>query len=297
MAEIRKQLPGLVNSDVSQMFGIRYEAYKNALSSLSMSRLGITATVFICILGATAAGVALSHFLSNGHPSNETEEIISAAGSLVTSLTAFTIGYLIAGGKTTFDFSANELKALAAKAILLDGILVQYGPAAHVARVFLRQALTKTINLISVPPTTGKEALGDLRMEVLLDTILCLTPQNEKQCWLRTSALSLCSSITSSLSMAYVNLGTEIEPLLLIALVFWLSSIFLGFGFLVPLDPIALGGLFVAALAMTSAINLTLRFYAMPFEVFARIRIKPLGMALDQIANNLTEGLDESVRT
>ena len=167
----------------------------------------MTVTALICILGATAAGVALRHALSNGHPSSETEEIVSAAGSLIISLTAFTIGFLIAGAKSSFDFSANELKALAAKMILLNGILVEYGPPADVAREQLRQALIKTINLISLPPTSGSEALGDLRMSALLDTILCLTPENEKQSWLRTSALSFCNDITSSLSMAYVNLG------------------------------------------------------------------------------------------
>ena len=149
-------------------------------------------------------------------------------------------------------------RALAAKTILLDGILVKYGPPADVARKSLRQALIQTINLISAPPTTGNEALGDLRMGTLLDTILCLTPENEEQSWLRTSALSFCNDVAQSLSMAYVNLGTEIEPLLLIALILALG-IFIGFGFLVPLNPIALGALLVAALAMTSAIHLTLQ--------------------------------------
>ena len=266
------------------MFGNDHGPDKSALSTLSTSSLGVTVTAFTCILGATAAGVALSHVLSNGHPSSETEGIVSTAGSLIISLTAFTIGFLIAGAKSSFDFSANELKALAAKMILLNGILFEYGPPADVAREQLRQALIKTISLISLPPPSANEVLGDLRMGALLDTILCLTPDNEKQSWLRTSALSFCNDVTSSLSMAYVNLGTEIEPLLLIALIFWLSSIFLGFGFLAPLNPIALGALLVAALAMTSAINLTLQLYEMPFQVFARIRIKPLQMALDQIA-------------
>jgi len=268
--------------DESRAFGIDRGA--SAFSTLSMSRFGTTVAVFVCILGATAVGIVLSHVFSNGHHSSETEAIVSAAGGVVSSLTAFTIGFLISGAKATFDVSANELKALAAKTILLDGILVEYGSPADAVRDSLRQALVKTINLISLPPTTGSKAIGDLRMSVLLDTILCLTPENERQSWLRASALSFCSDMTASLSMAYVNLGTEIEPLLLIALIFWLSSIFLGFGFLVPLNPIALGGLLVAALAMTSAINLTLRLYEMPFEVFARIRIKPLRMALDQIA-------------
>lgn len=282
MAEFGKQLPVLRMRD--EMIGNDCGAYESAPSTLLTSRLGVTVTVLMCILGATAAGVALRNVLSNGHPSSETEGIVSAAGSLVSSLTAFTIGFLIAGAKASFDFSANELRALAAKTILLDGLLVKYGPPADVARKSLRQALTQTINLISAPPTTGNEALGDLRMGTVLDTILYLTPENDEQSWLRTSALSFCNDVAQSLSMAYVNLGTEIEPLLLIALIFWLSSIFLGFGFLVPLNPIALGALFVAALAMTSAINLTLRLYAMPFELFARTRIKPLQMALDQIA-------------
>lgn len=247
-----------------------------------LDRFRISAIVFGCIFGAAATGMLLGPILAT-HFDVGTQSLVNTATGLIVGLTAITIGLLIAGAKNAFDFGATELKAISARFLLLDGFLVQYGVATSAARESLRGAITEALRLLR--STKKVEVTAEFGMAGVFAAILSLTPQNEKEAWLKSSALSLCTEIAISHLNAFMNLSSELEPLLLIALVTWLSSIFLSFGLFAPHNLVAVITLLMTALLMTSAVFLTLELYAMPILTFAHLRTKPLQMTLDQIAN------------
>ena len=257
-------------------------AFEREPREIILDRFKISAIAFGCIFAAAVTGMALGPVLAS-HIDERTQTLVNTATSLVVGLTAFTIGLLIAGAKSAFDFGASELRAISARFLLLDGFLLEYGIAAKAARGSLRRAILEALRILQ--STEKIEMTAEFGMADVFTAIHSLAPHNEKEIWLKSSALSLCTEIALSHLQAFVNLSNEMEPLLLIALVVWLASIFLSFGLFAPHNLVAIATLLIAVLLMTSAIYMTLELYSMPILSFARLRSKPLQVAIDQIAS------------
>jgi hypothetical protein len=76
----------------------------------------------------TMLGAWISKRLPQHHLSTESKDAIKLATAVVGTLSALAIGFLVASAKTTFDDAESELKTSAARLVLLDRVLAQYGP-------------------------------------------------------------------------------------------------------------------------------------------------------------------------
>ena len=95
------------------------------------------------------------------------------------------LGLLVSSAKGTFDQVSNELTQVAAKTVLLDRALAQYGPETNEIRAGLKSNYTIVMEQL----TSGDEsqqanletAESFRRFERLQAMIRALTPQNDTQ--------------------------------------------------------------------------------------------------------------------
>ena len=64
---------------------------------------------------------------------------------VVATVTALVLGLLVSSAKSSFDTVGSEITQSAAKIILLDRTLANYGPATHDAREQLRHSVVAGI--------------------------------------------------------------------------------------------------------------------------------------------------------
>src|SRR5262245_13919188 len=104
-----------------------------------MTPLIFGAILFACMAGGALGGMRLRAWLPDHHIAKETEEVVKVTAGTVATLTALTLGLLIASAKTAFDTKEAELTQFAADLVLMDHRLSHYGPETKVARSLLRR--------------------------------------------------------------------------------------------------------------------------------------------------------------
>ncbi|HEY2758536.1 MAG TPA: hypothetical protein VGJ01_22715 [Pseudolabrys sp.] len=113
-----------------------------------MGALAIGGIVFVCVLGGALFGMYLEAVLPKQHLSDKSKEVIRVAMGMLATLSALVVGLLIASANTSFDTKSNEMRRVAANAIVLDRMLADYGPEAREARDLLRQAIMAKVRAI-----------------------------------------------------------------------------------------------------------------------------------------------------
>src|ERR1700693_994652 len=113
-----------------------------------MNALLISLLVFALILGGALVGVVVRPLLSAEHLHPDSKDVVKMATGLIGTLAALVLGLLIASAKTSFDQKTNQVRQMTATIILLDDLLMQYGPDATHLRNLLRQSLPPLANRI-----------------------------------------------------------------------------------------------------------------------------------------------------
>ena len=106
-----------------------------------MSPIAIGCIAFLCVFGAALAGLLLRSRLPDHHLAAESRDAIKLATAIIGTLSALALGLLIASAKRTFDEAGAERRTSAARVLLLDRVLAQYGPEAQPLRQALRKAV------------------------------------------------------------------------------------------------------------------------------------------------------------
>src|SRR5271167_976742 len=104
-----------------------------------MMNLLISLLVFGLIFGGALAGIAVRPLLSEDQLHPDTKDVVKLTAGLIGTLTALVLGLLIASAKTTFDQKTNRVREMTATFILLDDLLMQYGPEATSLRKLLAE--------------------------------------------------------------------------------------------------------------------------------------------------------------
>ena len=250
---------------------------------------GITAgwIVFVCVSCGALLGMLLRRILPEHHLNNESKDVLKLGMGLLATLAALVLGLLIASAKSQYDAQRDGLDQVAAKLILVDAGLAQYGPEAAGARDQFRRTVASGINHIwpldssrasslTAPDTTaGATAVYTLVQD--------LSPQNDTQRRLQSQALQLLQELgqTRWLLVAQQESGVIPVPFLII-LVFWLTVLFGGFGLLSPPNGTIVGVLFVCALSVSAAIFLILEL-GRPFEGTLQLSSAPMRHAVERI--------------
>lgn len=252
-----------------------------------MSALAVSVIVFLCVFGGTLVGMLLSRVLPEHHFSEDTKDVIKVAMAMVATLTALVLGLMIAAAKSSLDDKKTELRSTAARVLLLDRTLAEYGPEAKEARDLLKKMLTARINEIWLEENTEiaavEQAVGrDIGVETIQVMLLKLMPENDAQRWLQSTALQISSDLAAAHWTSFEQLQSTVDWPFLIVVVFWLAVIFASFGVFAPFNSSVTVALFLAALSVAGSIYLMLEM-DQPYSGPIKISSAPLRMALQQL--------------
>jgi hypothetical protein len=129
-----------------------------------MSAWAIGLIALVCAYAGALLGLELQRRLPEHHLSNESKDAVKVVAGLLATLSALVLGLLIASAKGSFDAVSNALKQSAAKVIVIDRLLGEYGPEAKAAREELKhQYAERAVRLF--PEGRGDHGLAKLAPE------------------------------------------------------------------------------------------------------------------------------------
>jgi len=108
----------------------------------------LSCAAFAVILCGIIGGMLLRNVLPGHHLAGETKDVVRLGTGLIATIGGLVLGPLIASAKSSFDTQSSQINVMTANIILLDRILVQYGPEAGEARELLRRSLPPLVERI-----------------------------------------------------------------------------------------------------------------------------------------------------
>jgi hypothetical protein len=252
-----------------------------------MSALAVGAIVFACVFSGALFGMFLGRILPEHHLSTAAKDVIKVAMAMVATLAALVLGLMIASAKSSLDDRTTELRSTAARVLLLDRTLAEYGPATQEARDLLKKIVAARIKEVWLEEhaaiADAEETIeSDVGVETIQAKLLKLTPQNDAQRWLQSTALQISSDIAAARWSSLEQIESSIQWPFLVVVVFWLAAIFASFGLFAPHTGSVTVALFVAALSVAGSIYLILEM-DQPYSGPIKISSAPLRTALEQL--------------
>ena len=246
----------------------------------------IAAIVFCCVFGGALLGMLLRAVVPQHHFSEASRDVIKLGIGLIATMAALVLGLVIATAKNSYDAQNEAVKHTAAKILLLERLLVDYGPETKEARDLLRRTVAERIDAVW-PEDRSKRARLDtpeaeLTTQGIEARILQLAPRNDVQRWLQSRALQISSEIMETRWLVVGGLGSSIPVPFLAVVVCWLTIIFGSFGLLAPRNPTVVAVLFVCALSVGGSIFLILEMDR-PFEGLMKVSSAPMRHALSHL--------------
>jgi hypothetical protein len=247
----------------------------------------ISLVVLVIVFCSAMLGMLVSRILPQNHLTDQTKSVVNLSTGVIGTLTALVLGLLIAAAASSFNTKNQEVILIAADVIRMDRLLRRYGPEADGLRDLLRRCTTMKIQDLFAEGTTKAPSLENpstvALLEELQDRLVAFDASNPNQRWLQSQALQLVSAIAGARWLLAEQSTIGIAVPLLALVVFWLSLLFLSFGLFAPRNATAILALFLCALAVAGAIEMTQELNV-PFRGIIRISSKPMKNALDEIS-------------
>lgn len=238
----------------------------------------------VCVLGGAFAGLALKAVLPGHHLREDSKEVVKLVTGLMATLSALVLGLLIASAKSSFDAVSDGLKQTAAKIIVVDRMLAQYGPGARDARDRLRNAYAARVDRLfppGAPAGAAADALkDDASMQQFAAKLRELRPADDDQRALKSRAEQTFQDLAQARWAGFEEAAATTPTAFLVVLVSWLAAMFLSFGLFAPRNGTVLAALAIGALAVSTAIVL-IEEMARPFDGLIAVSSAPLRDALE----------------
>ena len=103
-----------------------------------MSSIAAFLISFASILIGAAVGMGLKRFLPAEVLEGGSKEAIRLGAGFLSTLSALVIGLMIASAKNSYDTQNTNIRQLGANVVLVDQMLLKYGPETKTARALLR---------------------------------------------------------------------------------------------------------------------------------------------------------------
>lgn len=251
-----------------------------------MIPIEIALIMFACVFGGALIGMFIRAYIPEHHLSEGAKDVIKLGMGLIATMTALVLGLVIATAKSSYDTQADAVKHTAAKVLLLDRVLSNYGSETKEARNLLRRIIANRLEAIW-PEDRSQRARFDVPEAAFTDhemaaRILQLTPQNDTQRWLRSQALQIGTDIIETRWLVVGSLGSAIPVPFLVVVVFWLTIIFASFGLFAPRNATVIAVLFLCSVSVAGSIFLVLEM-DQPFEGLIQISSAPLRYTLSHL--------------
>ena len=249
-----------------------------------MIHLVIGLISFAAIFAGALIGLFARKSLPGHHLSSETQSAVTVSVAVLGTLSALVLGLMITAANSSFSARSDEVRELALQAIRMDRNLRRYGPEAAEARMALRTwAVAKLQQLFpdkEKSPVSSGTAI--LLLEKVQDAVVALTPQNERQRYLRTLCLTLSSTMIQARWKLEQRVGHSIPVPFLVLLIFWLAIVFASFGLFAPANPTVVVALFLCSVAVSGGIYL-IEELDKPLSGFIRVPPDPMRNAVIEI--------------
>ena len=150
-----------------------------------MTPIAIALIVFVCVFGGGLLGMFLRAVLPEHQLNDSTKDVVKLVTGSIATLTALVLGLLVGSAKNSAETMNEGVKASAAKIVLLDRVLAQYGPESKDVRESLQRSLATRVEQIFSKDESRHEVLKSAEatatMEGLQQRLRALSPQNDKQ--------------------------------------------------------------------------------------------------------------------
>ena len=245
----------------------------------------IASVVCACVVGGALLGLGLRAVLPEHHISEPSRQVVNVAIGLIATLSALVLGLLVASAKSSFDARNDEVKTSAAKLILLDRTLRQYGPETQPLRELVRKLTQRRIdhawgNVDAGGILTTPEDVTSA--EQVRTRLFALAPATDAQRWQLTRALAITAEVEQARWLSIEENRSSIPRPFLVVLVSWLTAIFASLGLFAPRNATVYAVLLVCALSVSTAIFLILEM-DQPYEGLLRISSAPLVNAVAEM--------------
>jgi hypothetical protein len=241
---------------------------------------------FVSILIGTAIGMVLKRSLRLDVLEAGSKEFMRLGAGFLATLAALVIGLMIASAKNTYDNQNTNIRQLGTNVVLVDQMLIKYGPEAKAARALLRETIPSTTARIWQENAGGN---GGGSTFVVSDTaerfynaVEDLKPANAEQ----TSLKSRITAITTELGRTRLLVFTQSENAIpvpfFIVLIFWLVAIFASFSLFAEPGPIVIASILVFAISVSSALFLIVDL-SHPFDGLMQISNHHLRAVLPKV--------------
>jgi hypothetical protein len=229
-------------------------------------------------------GLYLARLLPEHHLSADSRDVVKLVTGVVATLSALVLGLLIASAKNSFDTINSALKQSAAKVIVIDRLLAQYGPEAKGIREALRNTYAARVDELF----TASARDGGIRLvlreassgEEIGNRVRALVPATELQRGLQLRAVHLIGEVEQARWLGFEEAESRTPTAFLVVLVSWLAAMFAGFGLFAPRNATALAALAIGALAVSTAVFL-IEEMGRPLDGVIAIPSEPMRSALD----------------
>lgn len=247
-----------------------------------MNEVRIAAFVFICLTGASLGALFTYERLPAHQRQDDTHSVVRLIANIFVVMTSLVLGLMITSAKGKFDGVNRDVHGYATQLILLDRMLVLYGPEANDVRRRLATYAERAAN----GHWTAEGGLSDRTSERLIEDVgmgLRALPPGEG------AQLSVWNDIRDQyrkvleLRWGLVEQaeGSIPRPLVLM-LVAWLVLIFASFGFRAPRNAVIVTGFVAAAALIGGAIYLIVDMDS-PFQGPIQVSPAPLQRALAEM--------------
>ena len=225
-----------------------------------MSSLATAVMTLACVFGAALLGLLVRPVLPESHLSDASRDTVKLMTGLMATLSALVLGLLIASAKNSYDRINEVFLQTAAKVILLDRALAEYGPDTTEVRNRLRDDYATRINQLFPGKEIGtSEPLKrrPLAIEGIEVTLRALLPPTDAQRAHLTRALQLVDDMTRvGWLFTIEQTDSSLPAPMLVVLIAWLAAMFAGFGLLAPRNATTIVSLLIGALGVSTSIYL-----------------------------------------
>ena len=248
-----------------------------------MNELAISFVVYVCVMGGALTGIYLNRVLPPEHIKDETRQAVNIAVGVIATLAALVLGLMVASAKSSFDARSNDVREIAARIIILDRTLRDYGSETTDARNQLKTMIEARLEHIWAEEVqaVGAPRLADMESG-LRRQLLALSPASDTQRWLQARALSVAGELEQTRWLLIEQSRKTIPRAFLVVLAFWLVVIFSTLGLFSPRNGTAYTVIFICALSVGTAIFLVLEL-DQPFEGMLQVSDLPVRSALAEI--------------
>jgi hypothetical protein len=255
-----------------------------------MNAIVTALTVFAVLMGATLLGSSLGRRLPTDQVTGATWSSVSLGLGFISTMAAIVLGLLVASAKGSYDTKHDEVQSAAAKFIVLDRTLRQYGPETQPVRALL---LDRVKSLASMGWVKKEQASSDARTapappatygyEQIWLAVRTLSPANDVQRALQARALDTVDQLGQMRWLLTAQSSEGISTPMLVALIVWLAVIAGCAGVFAPRHRTMFVVALLCAISVSGTIFLLMELYD-PFGGVMRMSNAPLQTAVDVLS-------------